>query len=103
MIELKSYLVGLLKALEDDYQVEEIKFEDTENGYRLFFKEELDGNEDDEGRRGEWKRDVEINVTLGEKSFTKWGYSRWHDVCPCKNCEETKKEVTDKDKVAPSG
>lgn len=103
MIELKSYLVGLLKSLEDDYQVEGIKFEETFNGYRLTFQEELDGNENEKGERGEWKRDVEIYVSLLDKEFTKWSYSRYHEVCPCNNCEKPEKEVTDKDKVAPSG
>jgi len=103
MIEVKPYLINILKSIDEHYEAEKLSFELTKDGYMIKFEEEVSGSEDDEnnkGRRGEWIRPVEISVKLGEKVFKPYGFNNvFQDICPCKNCSE---EVEDKDKIAPS-
>lgn len=108
-MELKTYLAGILKVLDKDYDAEEVNFDTTEDGYVITFKSETgvpDGDERTSG--GDWYRNVVIDVKLGTKYFTPYERSSiWGDCC--KNCKEsnekakTETKVKDKDKVAPSG
>lgn len=107
MIELKPYMAGIFKSLDKDWEAEDVQFEATDNGYRITFKNECIADKsipENDRYKGEWYRNVEITVNLGEKYFTPHSYERWHGVCPCINCceEERKEKVTDKDKTAPS-
>jgi hypothetical protein len=84
MIELKSYLSDILRALDKNYDVEDVKFEATDDGYRIIFKAEADDEE--VGVRGQWYRNNELIVKLGEKFFEKWDLEPLGVKCVCDGC-----------------
>ncbi len=95
MVEIKTYLVDILNALEKDYEVENVNFELTDEGYVITFKADCEDKNDEhkvDGKRGSWYCNNEIKVTLGTKYFEAYGFSSlYQDICPCDNCKKEEK------------
>jgi len=84
MIEVKPYLIGMLHAIEKDYENEELDFEITEKGYRITFLSEVtspikNATEEQEAkyRKGDWMQRVNIDVEIESKTFRPWDLTEW--------------------------
>ena len=92
-MKIRAYMGVLIKALTNDYEVKDVEIGETEDGYIISFKEDVDESDDEKHKdikHANFFRKITIDVKFDKKIEAElYEMSNWSPgYCSCPNCEK---------------